>query len=185
MQFGVRLTFTPVITDKNRIRLRMNADVSDPNPALSADINGTSVPGMTTRNFTSTVELRDGQTMAVAGLLRNDYSAKNSKVPFVGEVPIVGQLFGNSSSSYAERELIFLVTPYLAAPMDEVESLGIPGADIFEPDDIEFYICGRIEGCVSEDYRSAVRTDCQKMKAFRRIQQQVIVGPSGHSDGMY
>ena len=185
VQFGIRLTFIPIVTDKNRIRLRMNADVSDPNPALAADINGTSVPGLTTRNFTSTVELRDGQTMAVAGLLRNDFSAKNSKVPFVGEIPIVGQLFGNSSSTYDERELIFLVTPYLAAPMDELESLGIPGADIFEPDDIEFYICGRLEGCVSEDYRSAVRTDCQKMKAFRRIQQQVIVGPSGHSDGMY
>jgi pilus assembly protein CpaC len=185
VQFGVRLTFIPVITDKNRIRLRMNADVSDPNPSLAADINGTNVPGLTTRNFTSTVELRDGQTLAVAGLLRNDYSAKSSKVPFIGEVPVVGQLFGNSSSTYAERELIFLVTPYLAAPLNEAECLGIPGADIFEPDDIEFYICGRIEGCVSEDYRSAVRTDCQKMKAFRRVQQQVIVGPSGHSDGLY
>jgi len=185
VQFGVLLTFVPVITDKDRIRLQVSANVSDTDPTLSADIGGATIPGLTTRNFSSTVELREGQTLAVAGILRNDFKAKTSRVPFAGDIPVIGQLFGNSNSSYAERELIFLVTPYLTAPLDETESLGLPGADIFEPDDLEFYICGKLEGCRSEDYRSNVRTDCDKMKAFRRMQQQCIVGPSGHSDGRF
>lgn len=185
VQFGVIVTFVPVITDKNRIRLQMLANVSDTDPSNAATIGGTTVPGLSTRNFQSTVELREGQTLAVAGLIRNTYNADSSRVPFVGETPILGQLFGRSNTSSAERELIFLVTPYLTAPLDSTECLPLPGADIFEPDDIEFYVMGHIEGHVAEDYRTAVRTDMAKMSAFQKLQHQYIIGPSGHSDGQY
>ena len=121
--------------------------------------------------------------MAAGGLLSTTYAASANRVPFLGSVPIVGRLGASDRVFYDERELMVLVTPFLVAPYEDDETPPIPGSDLYEPDDIEFYVLGRIEGRRPTDYRSSVRTDLQKMQAWRRGQQTFIVGPSGHSDG--
>lgn len=184
-QFGVQLQFTPTVTDHDRIRLQLNAQVSTRDESATADVGGTAVPGLNQRTFNNTIELREGQTIAIAGLIQSNLGATSSRVPFLGDVPYLGRLFSSDSTSYDEQELIVLVTPYLVNPIGANEKpLPLPGSDYFEPDDLEFFIRGSIEGHISEDYRSPVRTDIHKMKAFRRLEQDFIIGKPGHSNGL-
>lgn len=184
--FGVQLQFVPIVTDGDRIRLTLQASVSTRDEAASAQVGNTNIPGLNTRDFSNTVELREGQTLAVAGLIQSNLGGTSSRVPFAGDVPILGRLFSNDGTSYDEQELVILVTPYLAGPVDaeRAEQLALPGSDYFEPDDLEFFLKGRLTGHLAEDYRSPIRTDLQKMKAFRRCEQELIIGQPGHSSGL-
>lgn len=179
---GVQIRFLPVITDKDRIRLQLAGTVSAVDNALAANVGGTNVPGTNTRNFFTTVELREGQTLALAGLISANSQANSSRVPFAGDLPGVGRLFNTDDTEAQEQELLILVTPQLVYPQGENEQLPLPGSDVFEPDDIEFFLKGRIEGCRFENYRSPIRTHYERMKAYRKCQQQIIIGPSGYSD---
>ncbi len=180
IDFGVRLQFIPVVTDGNRIRLNVFADISDRDDANAAEIGGTLVPSLDTRNFNTQVELRESQTLAVAGLIRNRLRGNSARVPFLGEIPLVGRLFKSDSVEYEETELVVLVTPHLVSPLDAWERPALPTATVYEPTDAEFFLLGRIEGRRTEDFRSPARSDLHRMEAFRRCQQQYIVGPSGY-----
>jgi len=183
--FGVELNFTPTVTDGDRIRLQLNAQVSTRDEAATANVGGTNVPGLNRREFENTVELREGQTIAIAGLIQSNLGATSSRVPFFGDVPYLGRLFSSDGTSYDEQELIVLVTPYLVNPIDAKEKpLPLPGSDYYEPDDLEFFLRGSLEGHIAEDFRSAARTDLQKIKAFRRQEQDFIIGKPGHSNGL-
>lgn len=202
--FGVLLNFVPVILE-DRIRLQINAEVSTVDTTLGTNIGGfgaggggiggggagsaggfgTFVPGIQTQNFSSIVELQSGQTLAIGGLLSNNLAADSSRVPFLGDVPYLGRLFKSDTTNYDEQELIFMVTPILVEPLDHHERLPLPGSDIFEPDDCEFFLEGRIESRFAEDYRSPVRQTIEQMREFRRCERQFIIGPTGHSDGKY
>src|SRR5205085_10926860 len=90
--FGVQLSFTPYITDRDRIRLVMSAEVSSRDlSAGNITIGGAAVPNLSTRNFQTTVELREGQTLAVAGLIQNNLGAESHRVPFFGYIPFLGR----------------------------------------------------------------------------------------------
>lgn len=183
--FGVQLQFVPIVTDGDRIRLTLQASVSTRDEATGAMVGTTNVPGLNSRDFSNTVELREGQTLAVAGLMQTNLGGTSARIPLAGDIPGFGRLFGNDGTSYDEQELVILVTPYLVAPVDDTRRLTLPGSDYFEPDDIEFFLRGSLTGHISEDYRSPVRTDLEKMKAFRRCEQQVIIGRPGHSNGLF
>ncbi len=180
--FGVQLAFSPIITDRDRIRLTVTATVSTRDNSASANIGGTNVPGLNTRTFSTTVELREGQTMAVAGLIQNNIGATASRVPFFGDLPYVGRFASLQQTSQGEQELIVLVTPELVHPLEPHELSALPGADVFEPGDMEFYLAGRLESRRSYDYRSSVMTDIHRMLRYRKCEQVYIVGPSGHTD---
>jgi pilus assembly protein CpaC len=181
--FGVQLSFTPSITDKDRVRLVVNADVSTRDLSASATVNGTTVPGLNTRNFQTTVELRGGQTLAVAGLLQSNFGFDATRVPFFGDLPLIGRLFAFDRTASGEQELVVLVTPVLVHPLEHNELPALPGSDVFEPDDIEFYLLGRLENRRTQDYRTSVRTDIQRMIRYHHGADLYIVGPQGHSDG--
>jgi pilus assembly protein CpaC len=181
--FGVQLSFTPFITDKDRVRLLVSADVSTKDLSSSANVNGTAVPGLNSRTFTTTVELREGQTLAVAGLIQTNFGADATRVPFFGDLPIIGRLAAFDRTSAGEQELVVLVTPELVHPLEPKECPPLPGSDVFEPGDLEFYLLGRLESRRSYDYRSPVRTDIHRMIRYRHCEQLFINGPSGHSDG--
>lgn len=181
--FGVQLNFTPYITDKDRVRIVVAAAVSTRDNAASANVNGTSVPSLNTRNFETTVELREGQTLAVAGLIQNNFGADVTRVPFFGDLPVIGRLGAFDRTSAGEQELLVLITPELVHPLEKKERPPIPGADIFEPSDLEFYLLGRIESRRAYDFRSTVRTDIQRMARYRRCEDVYIMGPHGHTDG--
>lgn len=182
--FGVQLQFIPNVTDNDRIRLNLQATVSTRTDDTT-NINGAAVTGLNSRNFQSTVELREGQTIAIAGLIQTNLGATSDRVPLVGDVPFLGRLFSSDSTSYDEQELIVLVTPYLVNPLDaSLEQLPLPGSDYYEPDDIEFFVRGSLTGHIAEDFRTPARTDIHQIKAFRRLEQEMIIGQPGHANGL-
>jgi pilus assembly protein CpaC len=181
--YGIDVSFTPYITDRDRIRLVLNADIT----ALdiqqgTSNIGGANIPFLKERSVNTTVEMREGQTLAVAGLIQSNNTGDAHRVPFVGDLPIIGNLFGFNRVSAGEQELLILVQPQLVHPIDCRDRLPIPGYDLIEPTDIEFYLFGRIEGHRTTDYRSPIRTDIQRMKQYQQMESNYIAGPSGYSE---
>lgn len=183
--FGVQLTFTPYITDRDRIRLSMFATVSTRDNNAGANIAGANVPGLNARTFSTTVEMREGQTMAVAGLIQNNIGMQSDRVPFFGDLPYLGRLLSLDRTTSGEQELVVLVTPELVHPLNQNELLPLPGSDLYEPSDLEFYLRGRLESRRSEDYRAPVRTDWERMLSYRRCEKLYISGPTGHVEGVF
>ncbi len=181
-EFGVDLSFTPFITDRDNIRLVIDTNVSSRNDAGGSTVGSTEVPALDERTFNTTVELREGQTLAIAGILQTQYSASSSKIPFFGDLPIIGPLLGGQESASTEQELVVLVTPQIIRPLEERElvAAGLPGADVFEPDDLEFYLLGRMESRAPRDFRAAAQTDFDRLR-HRRLNQVFIKGPVGYA----
>jgi len=185
--FGVSLEFTPFLQDRDVIRLQMNASVSTRDESLGTSIGGggggTSVAGLNSRDFSTTVQLRSGQTIAVAGLLQTNYGASTDRVPFWGDLPIIGATGGANRTSSGEQELVILVTPHLVAPVDGCEPLPLPGDDVHEPTDIEFFIANRLESRRSKDYRATVRTDHARQKRAEHCCPEIfMIGDVGPTD---
>ncbi len=185
--FGVQLQFTPTIQDRDVIRLQLNADVSTRDESVGTTVGGagggTAVSGLDSRNFSSTVELRSGQTLAVAGLLQTNFGSSSSRVPFLGDLPLIGPLTGSNGTSAAEQELVILVTPELVSPKDLRQVVRLPGDNVYEPTDVEFFLSNRLESRRSKDFRSPVRTDFVKQQLPDRCcPDQFIIGSSGPTD---
>ena len=192
--FGVQLSVLPTVTDGDRIRLQLQATISETSNGgggiANGNTNGTggdndpsAPPSLSTRTVTSTVELRDTESLALAGLIRNSLTSSSARVPFFGDLPVVGNLFSQNETSYQEQELVVVVTPYLVSPVPANLTPAIPGSDVFEPDDLDFFLRGSIYGTIPEDYRSPVRSNVQKMHAFRRSEQKYLLGMPGHASG--
>jgi pilus assembly protein CpaC len=181
--FGVSLQFVPYITDRNRIRLQLNASVSTPSTSTT-QISGAAVPSqITQRQFNTTVELREGQTLTVAGLIQNNFSGTSNRIPLWGDLPLIGRTGGVDSLSSGEQELVVLVTPVLVHPMEQCQAPSLPGNNVFEPGDVEFYLLGELESRRCEDYRASVRTDFARQKRFCDCNDLFIIGPHGTTYG--
>lgn len=181
--FGVLLSFTPIITDKDRIRLQVQATVSVRDVAIGTNIAGANVAGLNVRTITTTVDMREGQTFAIGGLLQTNFGSESTRVPLFGDLPYLGNLFGQSNTSSSESELVLLVTPELVHPMEPKEVPALPGSDMFEPSDLEFYLYGRISSRRPYDYRApAMENDIHRMAAYRHCQLLYFVGPHGHAE---
>jgi pilus assembly protein CpaC len=181
--FGVQLQFTPYIVARNHIRLVVQAKVSTRNAALGSTIGGTNVPGLDSRDFQGTVELLDGQTLAVAGLIQTNFGANSDRVPLWGDLPIIGRTGANDRVSSGEQELVILITPCLVHPLDKHELPPLPGQDVFEPNDVEFYLCGKLESNRGCDFRAAARTDWCRLRRGHNCQDPFLIGPSGYCYG--
>ena len=151
--FGTSLSFTPTVLDKDRIRLQVVPTFSTINTTNSVQ----GIFGLDTRTTSTTVDLREGQTLAIAGLIQEQQRGDKSFVPWIGELPVIGALFSKQTISRDETELVVLVTPELAHPMEpnEVPAL-LPGMEVTEPDDLEFFLYRRIEGNPNAPHRSTV-----------------------------
>lgn len=179
--FGVSLSFTPIVYDKDRIRLTINAEVSTPSQS-TVTVGTTDVPSqVSTRRFTNVVELREGQTLAVAGLIQNTLGTNANRIPLFGDVPFIGRAFGYDQVTSSEQELVFIITPELVHPMEHNEVPPLPGYNVFEPGDTEFYLFSRLESRRGEDYRAGARTDINRMLNYRTGKDQYITGPFGPS----
>ena len=115
--FGVRLDFTGHVTSNNVIRLKVAPEVSTLDFSNSVTISGFTVPAISTRRAETEVELRDGQSFGIAGLLDQRAQAQLSKVPGIGDIPILGQLFRSKSTKIDRTELVVLVTPHITDPV--------------------------------------------------------------------
>ncbi|MDA7951886.1 MAG: pilus assembly protein N-terminal domain-containing protein [Pirellulaceae bacterium] len=179
--FGVQLQFVPYITDRDKIRLEIAADVSTRDDAQATSVSGSNVPGLSTRNFSNSVELRTGQTLAVAGLIQSNFGADNSRVPLLGDTPFLGRLFASDATSADEQELIILITPELVSPIPAEVEFSLPGSDMFDPSNIEFFLQGRLESLRTDGFRSPVRHDKDRICRYRTCQDTYIMGPVGYS----
>jgi pilus assembly protein CpaC len=151
--FGTRLTFTPTVIDKDRIRLEVAPEFS----ALNAGNSVQGIPGLDTRAAFTTVDMREGQWLAIAGLLQDQQDGESVRVPLLGDIPLLGIAFSQKTLSRDESELIVLVSPELVHPMDAEEAPPLlPGTDVTEPDDIDFYLHGLLEGRQCCHHRSTV-----------------------------
>jgi pilus assembly protein CpaC len=176
--FGVQLNFTPFITDRDRIRLQLNANVSARDVASGTNIGGANVSGLNTRSVNTVVELRQGETLAVAGLIEANHGADSTRVPLLGDIPFLNPFTRNNVSA-GEKELVIFITPELVRPLEVGEVPPTLGADIIEPTDIEFYLLNRLEGRIAP-YRAVVRTDWGRIRMFEKVERGMISGPSGY-----
>lgn len=183
-EFGVRLGFVPYVLDDGVIRLTVDPEVSSINFAVGAVLvpGGTPVPGLDTRKSHTTVELRQGQTLAMAGIMQLSMDGTTKRIPILGDLPIIGPFFSNNSNSRQEKELIVTVTPYLVEPMDHCQVPPAPGEEIKEPTDCEAYLLGRIEGRKPRDWRSTIDDQHPIKSNFCVQDKEHVRGPCGFSD---
>jgi pilus assembly protein CpaC len=180
--FGVALDFLPFVMEDESVRLTVSPEVSQLNYANGTELAGTKVPGFDTRKTTTTVEMRQGQTLAIAGLLQVEINADTRKVPGLGDIPYLGTFFSNTTHKRVEKELLVLVTPYLVAPMDPDQVPALPGAGIKEPTDLEFYLLNRIEGRTGRDFNTTQNSDDPlHLVRLLRMEQKNVCGPVGFS----
>jgi pilus assembly protein CpaC len=151
--FGVGLNFSPVVLSSKKISMQVSPEVSDLDFSNGVQFGGFVIPALTTRRVSTTVELGDGQSFAIAGLLKNNVRDVVSKFPLLGDIPVLGALFRSTSFQKNETELIIIVTPHLVKPMNLAKQT-LPTDQYIEPNDFEFYLLGALEGREKED-RSA------------------------------
>jgi len=143
--FGVALRFTPTVLSNERISVKVAAEVSEVDFTNAITTTGLVVPALTLRRASTVIELADGQSFAIAGLLREDVREIISKFPILGDIPILGALFRSSSFQKNETELIIIVTPHLVKPLNMAEQ-PLPTDAFVVPNDVEFYLYGHLEG---------------------------------------
>ena len=147
-EVGVRLKFRPEVLGQNRVRLQVAPEVSQISEQYGTSVGGTPVPGVATRRSSTVVELRSGQTFAMAGLLESKTDARNSSIPLLGDLPLIGPLFRSVRYQENQTELVVLVTAELVEPIDSVGTEPLPGFLHKRPNDWQFFVDGRIEGTV-------------------------------------
>jgi len=143
--FGVQLTFVPTVLARGVINMRLAPSVSELDFTNAVQISGILVPSLTKREARTTIELRDGQSFAIAGLLQSDGRRSIAQLPWVGSVPVLGALFRSDSYVAAETDLVVIVTPHLVAP-------AVPGQEIASPldrklpgNDVDLFLMGQTE----------------------------------------
>ncbi len=149
--YGVALKFIPVVLENGRINLKLSISVSQLVSTTSLGISATTtnsvlvIPSLTTRSASGTVELADGQTIGLAGLLNDSLAQSINKFPGLGELPVLGALFRSQSYQKGDTELVILVTPHLAKPLPK-SKIKLPTDSFVEPNQLDFYLWGHMEG---------------------------------------
>ncbi|MBN2561494.1 MAG: type II and III secretion system protein family protein [Phycisphaerae bacterium] len=144
-EFGVRLGFTPTVVAGQIIRLHVMSEVSEAIPGQQI-VGGFPLYTFNTRRVESTIECGNGQTFAIAGLLSERVRAVASKIPGLGDIPVLGALFSSTNYQKDNTELVVLVTPQLVEPLDPQQVPPPPGSLMTEPNDFELYTLQKLEG---------------------------------------
>jgi pilus assembly protein CpaC len=148
--FGVGLKFIPTVLAGNHINIKVAPEVSELDFSTAVQFQGFVVPGLTTRKAETTIELADGQSFAIAGLLRETVRDVLDKYPLLGDIPVLGALFRSRSFQKSETELVIIATPHLVKPLD-VSKQPLPSDFYIEPNDTDIYIMGFMEGKQKKD----------------------------------
>lgn len=164
--FGVQLTFVPTVLANGIINLRLTPSVSELDYRNAVSIAGTLVPALSKREARTVIELRDGQSFGIAGLLQSDNLRDVAQIPWLGSVPVLGALFRSSSYQQSETDLVVIVTHHLVAPAAPGQILATPFDKQLPSNDIDFFLMGRPE--VRKQYTDYVTTGGQ------------LTGPYGH-----
>ena len=165
-KFGVELAFVPTVLSRGAINLRVEPSVSELDFANAVTIAGTQVPALTVRNARTTVELRDGQSFAIAGLLQTRNRQDVAQLPWIGSVPVLGSLFRSASYQHEQTDLVIIVTPHLVAPAAPGQKLATPLDNRLPANDVDFFLNGQMD--VRKRYNDYVNSGGE------------VKGPYGH-----
>jgi pilus assembly protein CpaC len=141
--FGVELNFIPTVVDQDIINLQLTASVSSIDPSNGITAGGFSIDAFQRRETSTTVEMRDGESFAIAGLLSDDFTDLNGQVPWLGDVPVLGSLFRSAEYARRQTELVIIVTPHLVTPT-RGEALALPTDRVRPPTERELFLFGRV-----------------------------------------
>ena len=144
-QFGVGLAFTTTVLDDGIINLEVMPEVSQIDTTNSVRVGGVEVPSLRVRRADTTVELRNSQSFAIAGLLQNEKANSKTQVPWIGDVPVLGALFRSSRYKNFETELVIIVTPRLVQPASDASQLSTPMDHMTAPGEMEQFLLGTLE----------------------------------------
>ena len=142
--FGVSLAFTPTVLADGVVNLVVQPEVSSIDPTNTIVINNQSIPGLLTRRAKTVVEMRDGESFALAGLIRKDFQDTVRQVPLLGSIPIIGALFRSTGFQNDETELVIIVTPRLVAPV-KAGALKAPTDRVGPPNEADLFLNGRTD----------------------------------------
>lgn len=157
-KFGIILRFTPFVTDGETMTIQVSPEVSSTDYSLAITSGGVSVPGLKSRRGTTTLQLKDGQTFIMAGLLNEELQSTLRKVPFLGDLPLLGGLFTSKEYQTTELELIIMVTPRLVRALNPDEVPQLPGLESMDDlSDTDFFLLNQVpEPQRSSDETTAV-----------------------------
>ena len=141
--FGVEMAFTPRVIDGDLINIELSASVSSIDPSNGFTSDGFTVDAFRRRETSTTVEMRDGESFAIAGLLSDDFTDLNGQVPWIGDVPILGALFRSAEYARNQTELVIIVTPHLVTPT-RGEALALPTDRVQPPTERDLFLFGRV-----------------------------------------
>jgi len=186
-EFGVLMNFTPVVQGQQRIRLRVAPEVSELDFTAAVQFQGSIVPGLRKRSTETTVELGNGQTIAIAGLLNEEVRGLASRIPGLGDLPVLGPLFRSVNFRRSFTELVILVTPEIVAPLDAHQTVKLPQDGRIDPSDLELYAMGLLEGraeCVCDGEDCDAKCKKHGKTAIESEPDELSVhGPWGHVAG--
>ena len=144
--YGAQLTFTPTVVGQDTVHLELDAIVSAIDRQNATAIGTSTVPGISTRESSTSVRMRDGQSFAIAGLLQDTISAQDKRVPLLGDLPLIGMLFRNTNYQREQEELVVLVSTRMVKPMDPGEVPPLTTEDEFnDPQDWALFLLGSLE----------------------------------------
>ncbi|WP_309664332.1 type II and III secretion system protein family protein [Tabrizicola sp.] len=143
--FGVELNFTPTVVDGDIINLAINAAVSSIDTTNAFTNGDFTIDAFKRRETSTTVEMRDGQSFAIAGLLQDDFRDQSSQLPWIGDLPILGALFRSADYQRNQSELVIIITPHLVTPVSG-EALALPTDRVRIPTERELFLNGDVAG---------------------------------------
>jgi pilus assembly protein CpaC len=144
-EFGVGLSFTPTVLDNALVNLVLETEVSAIDETVSVTTDGIQVPGLTVRRATTTVELSDGQSFAIAGLLQDDFRDAIRQFPWLGDLPVLGTLLRSTEYQSRQTELVLVITPRLVQPV-AAGALTTPADNFLTPSEADLFLLGRTVG---------------------------------------
>ncbi|MEL6477182.1 MAG: type II and III secretion system protein family protein [Pseudomonadota bacterium] len=142
---GVNMNFIPTVLDDDLINIELSAEVSAVDPNTSTQVAGITVFGFDVNRATTTVELKDGQSFAIAGLYQDTFSDAINQVPFLGDVPVLGSLFRSTNFQKGDTELVIIITANLVVPVDDINELSLPTDRVQIPNEANLFLFGQTE----------------------------------------
>jgi len=176
--FGVGLQFTPTVLSSGVINLHVSPEVSELDYTNAIRYQGYEIPAISTRKASTVVDLADGQSFAIAGLISESLKENNNRFPILGDLPILGTLFRSSDYLKNKTELVIIVTAHLVKPIDMVRQT-LPGDDFKEPSDYEFFMMGLLEG------KGDTKEVASNPKAAHVSEPGTVVRPENGFDGEF
>ncbi|KLK92635.1 hypothetical protein AA309_13140 [Microvirga vignae] len=173
--FGVRLNFTPTVLSNGLINLDLAPEVSDIDESIAVRSSGISIPGISVRSARTSVELRDGQSFAMAGLLQNTTERNLEQLPWLGSIPVLGALFRSTEFQSRETELVVIVTPHLVKPGKPGDLVATPLDTTLPANDADLFLTGKLEVEKPGDPSAASPT-----QEWILANREKIKGPYGH-----